>query len=154
MLEKIITGGQTGADRAALDAVMESRFPIGGNCPAGRMAEDGIINHLYPLDEIEGGYESRTQKNVADSDGTAIFYEENLFGGTEQTLDFCLELKKPHILIDIDLLDMDEAANRVSSFITDYRIRVLNVAGPRLSHCPSIYNYVKDALKGVINKSI
>lgn len=74
MLTKIISGGQTGADRAALDAGIESDFPIGGSCPSGRMAEDGPINNEYKLIEIEGGYRKRTKKNVADSDGTAIFY--------------------------------------------------------------------------------
>jgi len=154
MLAKIISGGQTGADRAALDAGMESRFPIGGSCPAGRMAEDGIIDLRYPLDEMEGGYESRTKKNVEDSDGTAIFYEGFLHGGTDKTLDFCIELKKPYILVDIDLLGPDEAVNKVTSFISDYRIRVLNVAGPRQSQCPSIYSYVKITMQGVITQSM
>ena len=153
MLAKIISGGQTGADRAALDAGMESSFPIGGNCPAGRKAEDGIIDLRYPLDEMNGGYESRTLKNVVDSDGTAIFYEGYLHGGTEKTLDFCKESAKPYILIDIDLLGLDEAANKVTAFISDYNIRVLNVAGPRQSQCPSIYKYVKIAMNGVIAKS-
>ncbi len=153
MLAKIISGGQTGADRAALDAGMESGFPIGGSCPAGRLAEDGPIDLKYPLEEIEGGYESRTRKNVEDSDGTAIFYEGNLHGGTEKTVAFCIDLAKPHKMIDIDLVPVDVAIHEVLSFVADYKIRVLNVAGPRQSHCPSIYTYVKHTIHGAITKS-
>jgi hypothetical protein len=153
MLAKIISGGQTGADRAALDAGKESGFPIGGSCPAGRMAEDGPIDFSYPLEEIEGGYEARTRKNVEDADGTVIFFEGYLHGGTEKTVAFCKELAKPCALIDIDLVPVDVAPDKVLSFVADHKIRVLNVAGPRQSHCPSIYPYVKHTMHRLIAKS-
>jgi len=153
MLVKIISGGQTGADRAALDAGMESGFPVGGCCPAGRMAEDGPIDLRYPLKEIEGGYESRTKRNVEDADGTVVFYEGYLHGGTEKTVNFCKESAKPHTIIDIDLAGVDAAIHKILSFVDDYKIRVLNVAGPRQSHCPYIYRYVKNTIQRVIAKS-
>lgn len=146
MLSKVISGGQTGADRAALDAGLEANFPIGGNCPAGRMAEDGPISSEYDLTEIEGGYRQRNKKNVADSDGTAIFYSSYLKGGTEVTALFCMNQKKPYKLIDIELIDAEKAAETLDRFITDFEIRVLNVAGPRASGCPEIYEYVKQAI--------
>ncbi len=95
MLSKVISGGQTGADRAALDAALDLGFPIGGSCPVGRMAEDGPINDAYTLTEIGGGYRQRTKQNVIDSDGTAIFYESYLQGGTEATVLFCIRQGKP-----------------------------------------------------------
>jgi len=154
MLLKIISGGQTGADRAALDAGIEIRFPVGGSCPFERMAEDGPIDPRYPLDEIEGGYEVRTKKNVENSNGTVVFYDSYLHGGTEKTVAFCIELEKPYKLIDIDVVCIDVAVNKIVSFVSDYKILVLNVAGPRQSSCPSIYNYVKNTIQLVITKSI
>lgn len=153
MLSKIISGGQTGADRAALDAGIESSFHVGGSCPSGRMAEDGPISSRYPLDEVEGGYETRTRKNVENADGTVVFYESYLHGGTEKTVAFCIELEKAYKLIDIGVVDIDVAADLLVSFIADQRIQVLNVAGPRLSNCPSVYAYVKNTIQLVIAKS-
>jgi hypothetical protein len=153
MLEKIISGGQTGADRAALDAALASEFPTGGSCPVGRMAEDGPIDPSYLLTEIGGGYRARTKKNVEDSDGTVIFYDCYLQGGTEQTVAFCIKAGKPYKLIDIDLVNIDIAANKTLQFVSDHKIKVLNVAGPRLSGCPAIYDFVKNTIKVVISKS-
>lgn len=153
MLGKIISGGQTGADRAALDAAMESHFPIGGSCPVGRMAEDGSIHPRYLLEEIAGGYKARTKKNVEDSDGTLIFYHCYLQDGTEQTVVFCIEAGKPYKLIDIDIVTIDAAVNQILSFVNDYSIATLNVAGPRHSSCSSIYDFVKESVKIAIQKT-
>lgn len=153
MLCKIISGGQTGADRAALDAGMECRFSIDGSCPEGRMAEDGPIDIRYPLNEIKGGYLERTQKNVMDSDATVVFYASSPEGGTEQTLLYCIKKEKPYKLIDIDLVNIDVASDKVVSFIHHHKVRVLNVAGPRMSDCPGIYAYVKRVIKKTIKKS-
>ncbi|WP_036243256.1 putative molybdenum carrier protein [Methylobacter luteus] len=153
MLNKIVSGGQTGADRAALDAGIESGFPVGGYCPVGRLAEDGEIDVKYPLTELGGGYRQRTRKNVEDSHGTAIFYESELQGGTEQTVVFCIKSGKPYKLIDISLVDRDSAAKTIRDFIDSHHIAVLNVAGPRLSSCPAIYGYVKEVIKNALKKS-
>ena len=152
MLKKIISGGQTGADRAALDAARQSGFPIGGSCPAGRAAEDGVISDLYPLTEIEGGPGERTRKNVIDADGTVIFHEGRLFGGTALTLDVSVVEEKPHRVIDIGSTDPTEAEEIVAEFIEECSIGVLNVAGPRASECPDVYDYVKQVISEVLRR--
>ncbi|NIO41939.1 MAG: hypothetical protein GTO41_18270, partial [Burkholderiales bacterium] len=98
---KVVTGGQTGVDRGALDAALELNIQCGGWCPEGRLAEDGPIPEIYPLQELAGGdYRDRTRKNVVDSDGSAIIYFGEIEGGTESTLDDCVQLAKPYQLID------------------------------------------------------
>lgn len=150
MLKKIISGGQTGADRAALDAALATGFPAGGSCPAGRMAEDGPIAAPYPLIEIAGGYLERTQRNVEDADGTVVFYHRDLQGGSKQTVAFCIEIGKPYQLIEIASLQIAHAAEQVLAFIDEFAIQVLNVAGPRHSDCPAMYPYVKAVIERVI----
>ncbi|MFC6671530.1 YpsA SLOG family protein [Marinobacterium aestuariivivens] len=150
MLEKIISGGQTGADRAALDAALEAGFPAGGCCPVGRKAEDGTIDARYPLQEIGGGYRARTRRNVEDADGTAIFYSSTPSGGTELTLLFCIKTGKPYKLIDIDLVTPERAAQLLAVFAGGAGIATLNVAGPRHSGCPAVYAFVKDSVSRLI----
>lgn len=154
MLSKIISGGQTGADRAALDAGLELGFPIGGSCPAGRMAEDGPISSVYNLTEIGGGYRQRTRQNVVDADGTAIFYRSYVRGGTEATVLFCIRQGKPYKLIDIELVEPDHAAKLLMDFVREFNIATLNVAGPRSSGCAGIYDYVKRAVSLLVQQSI
>ncbi len=149
-LTTIISGGQTGADRAALDAALEASFPCGGYCPKDRLAEDGPIDMKYPLIEIHGGYSQRTRKNVIESDGTVIFYHRRPTGGTEQTLMFCIRTRKPYQLIDIDLTDPETAAQKTIEFISEYSVRTLNVAGPRAGNCPGIYRFVKTVIGRII----
>lgn len=107
------------------------------------MAEDGPIHPRYPLREISGGYRARTKRNVEDAAGTAIFYQRYLVGGTEQTLAFCIELGRPYKLIDIDMVSVEVAISKLQTFIGDYDVQVLNVAGPRTSDCPAIYDFVR-----------
>jgi hypothetical protein len=153
MLSMVISGGQTGADRAALDAGLEAAFPIGGSCPVGRMAEDGPISHTYTLTEIGGGYRQRTKQNVVDSDGTAIFYESYVRGGTEATVMFCIRQGKPYKLIDIEIVEPDRAAELIIDFVREFKVDILNVAGPRSSSCSKIYGYVKQVVSLVIQES-
>jgi hypothetical protein len=153
MLKKVVSGGQTGADRAALDAGLELAFPVGGFCPKGRVAEDGLIADIYPLVEIQGGYRQRTRANVKASDGTVIFYESMVYGGTEQTLLFCIKAKKPYKLIDISLVGWEKAVTDIEAFIDKFAIETLNVAGPRASGCLTIYDYVKTVVVKVIQEN-
>lgn len=153
VLLTIISGGQTGADRAALDAGLESGFPIGGSCPAGRMAEDGPIDSAYSLTEMDGGYRQRNKQNVADADGTAIFYESNVSGGTQATMVFCIRQNKPYKLIDIEVVEPARAAKVLRNFLHEFNVSTLNVAGSRSSRCPGVYDYVKQVISLVIQQS-
>lgn len=139
---RIVSGGQTGVDRAALDAALAAGAPCGGWCPGGRRAEDGPIDARYPLAEIPGaGYIERTRANVADSDGTVILYSGPLEGGSLQTQRFCIELNKPCLLIASETSDPQHAAAEIANFVATHHIQTLNVAGPRASKQPQIYEY-------------
>ena len=138
-LGKIVSGGQTGVDRGALDAALAAAFPCGGWCPEGRSAEDGPLAARYPLTELPGaGYLERTLQNVIDSDGTAILHAGALEGGTRQTLDCCTRHGRPCLVIDASTASATAAAERMGSFVARHGIAVLNVAGPRESQRPGI----------------
>jgi Circularly permutated YpsA SLOG family len=133
-LHKIISGGQTGVDRGALDAALAAEFSFGGWCPANRAAEDGPIPARYPLIPLaRGGYPERTRQNVLDSDGTAILFHDVLGGGTLLTLNLCKREGKPHVVIDASKASESEAAAEIARFVEEHEIHVLNVAGPRAS---------------------
>ncbi len=139
---KIVSGGQTGVDRAALDAAQKLGLSCGGWCAEGRMAEDGPIPERYPLRILPGAdYRARTRANVADSDGSLIIYFEQPEGGTALTLRFCLELGKPFKLVDAAEILVPQAARTLHRFVERHKIRVLNVAGPRASQSPKAYAY-------------
>jgi len=143
-----MSGGQTGVDRAALDVALSHGIESGGWCPAGRLDEDGRIPDRYPVKELEeGSYAERTLKNVKDSDGTLIIYFETLRGGTEQTVRFCVEERRPHKLINAAKIPAERAAKLVAEFAHDNRIDVLNVAGPRQSEWPAGYDYTSRTLE-------
>jgi hypothetical protein len=133
-LEKIISGGQTGVDRGALDAALAARFPCGGWCPQGRQAEDGTIPDRYSVTELPGAhYLERTRQNVIDSDGTLVIHFTELTGGTLKTVQFCEQLMKPVLVLDGSAVDPDIAASKAAAFVLEQGIRTLNVAGPRES---------------------
>ncbi len=139
---KLISGGQTGVDRAALDIGLKFNLVIGGWCPEGRMAEDGSIPSFYPLTELPSGdYNARTRKNVLDSDGTLIIFFDSLAGGTELTYHFCLEFEKPYLLINAEREAVPQAAETLKTFIQNQNISTLNVAGPRASEAENGYRY-------------
>ncbi len=145
---KIISGGQTGVDRAALDAAIAQGVDVGGWCPEGRMAEDGPIPAYYPLQVLPGaGYRKRTERNVINSDGTAIIYFSELSGGTKLTLNFCVKHGKPYVLLCGEMLDVASATSKLIAFVTRHDIQILNVAGPRASGEPRAYPYTKRVLE-------
>jgi hypothetical protein len=150
---KIISGGQTGVDRAALDAAIKRGLECGGWCPAGRCDEFGRIPDYYPLKELQaGGFAERTLQNVRDSDGTLVIYWENLGGGTELTVRFCLAEQRSHKLIDAAQVPAAEAATLIADFVAGESISVLNVAGPRETEWGGGYDFAFAALDGFLTK--
>lgn len=147
---KIISGGQSGTDRAAFDFALAHNIPCGGWCPAGRQAEDGIIPDKYPLKETASSDPSeRTVLNVNGSDGLLIIYCSELDDGSRQTLDFAKEEKKPVYLINQeDVLNPEE----FMLWLDVNKIRVLNVAGPRESNDAGVYDYALRVLGSLLSK--
>jgi hypothetical protein len=138
----VISGGQTGVDRGALDAALSLGVPCGGWCPAGRAAEDGVIPARYPVMALrDAGYDERTAKNVEDSDGTLIIAFGRASGGTARTIDVCRRLDRPHLIMDATSVTFEEAVCRAVRFVREEDIRRLNVAGPRASGEPRGYEY-------------
>ena len=140
---KIVSGGQTGVDRAALDWAMTNKVPHGGYCPAGRRAEDGPIDERYQLTETETPkYSIRTRLNVEHSDATLIISPDPPVGGTLLTLELARKAGKPVLLVNPR--DRSDSHLLIRSFIQDHKVGILNVAGPRASSSPKIY---EDTLK-------
>jgi hypothetical protein len=135
-LAKLVSGGQTGVDRAALEVALQLGIPCGGWCPRGRRAEDGTIPARYPLAETpDTRYPQRTAWNVRDSDGTLVLHAGPPRGGTALTLRVARRQGKPLLAVD---LDDDPDAAVVAEWITRSGIQLLNVAGPRESESPGI----------------
>lgn len=140
LIEKIVSGGQTGADRAALDWAIQRGVAHGGWCPKGRLAADGPLPGHYLLRETEStGYRQRTKLNVRDSDATLIFNTGVLDGGTLQTAYFAQTLGKPHLVVQLDELAQESVVRRLRVWLTEGQFGVLNVAGPREEKRPGIY---------------
>ncbi|MDC0273471.1 MAG: putative molybdenum carrier protein [Planctomycetaceae bacterium] len=132
-----ISGGQTGTDRGMLDACLDLDFPCGGWCPQGRLAEDGPIDSKYPLEVLPGaGYPERTRENVLDSDGTIILFREELTGGTKSTQKLVRSRRKPYLLLDLEQIELEEAAETSSEMIFEKGLWRINISGPRGSEWP------------------
>jgi hypothetical protein len=144
LVEKIISGGQTGVDRGALEAAIELGIPHGGWCPLGRLAEDGAIDPRYQLRETDSPeYHVRTRQNVIDSDATLILHRGPIAGGTDLTRRLALEHGRPILLVDLaEPVDYDS----FRSWLQTHSIRTLNIAGPRQSTCPGITEKTRDVL--------
>jgi len=146
--QKVISGGQTGVDRAALDAALALGIPVGGYCPRGRRAEDGPIATSYPLTEtVSADYPERTARNVREADGTLILTLGAPSGGTTLTRELAERHGKPCLVIDLSQ-PADMNATRI--WIARHGIRTLNVAGPRESSRPGIYGQARDFLQRVL----
>ncbi len=147
-VRKIVSGGQSGVDRAALDAAIGSGIPCGGWCPRNRYAEDGPIGERYPLTETPSADTAqRTEWNVRDSDGTLVLARGEPSGGTALTIRFARALGRPFLVVD---LPEAGGPGRVRRWIRENRIGVLNVAGPRESRCPGIYAEASAFLRTVL----
>ncbi len=140
----LISGGQTGVDRGALDAAMELGIPHGGWCPRGRLAEDGTIPERYQLRESHSSeYPVRTEQNVLQSDATLILCRGSPTGGTELTLRLAQQHGRPHFVVDLDRAPDPTAVRR---WLEEQRVERLNVAGPRDSQFPGIGTLAREFL--------
>lgn len=151
---KIISGGQTGADRAALDVAIELGMEYGGVIPKGRLAEDGTIDPVkYPnlIELSTASYVARTRKNVQDANATLAFTDGILKEGTKRTVEFAKECGKQYLHIDLKKVTSEQAANEIVEWLEKVKPDVLNVAGPRESGFPGIYSKVHEVLKKVFD---
>lgn len=138
---KIVSGGQTGVDQAALDVAIFFEMEHGGWCPKGRRSETGIIPDTYQLKELDSrDYSVRTEQNVVDSDGTLILFLGQLSGGTGLTRKFALKHKRPVYCVDLgqDQSGETELTNNMLNWLRENNITTLNVAGPRASSAAGI----------------
>ncbi|MCK4678633.1 MAG: putative molybdenum carrier protein [Bacteroidales bacterium] len=146
-ISKIISGGQTGVDRAALDFSLKNNIVCGGFCPKERKAEDGTISDKYPLIETSSSnYAFRTEKNVQVCDGTLIFYHKTLDRGTSLTLKLLKKHHKPFFEID---LSCESDKKLIVEWLINHQIKILNISGPRESHCPGIYEMTLKMLEKI-----
>jgi len=148
-LAKIVSGGQTGVDRAALDAALAAGLDCGGWCPRGRRAEDGAIPEIYPLTETdEETYVARTRRNVEDSDGTLVFaWGGAPSGGTRLTVEHARRIGRPHLVVDLHRPSLA----RIERWLAGRGIRVLNVAGPRESSRPGSYAAARSLMDELVS---
>jgi len=155
VISKIISGGQTGADRAALDFAIKIEIPHGGWIPKGRLAEDGPLPSTYKLKEMRTkSYSKRTEQNVIDSDATLILSHGKLTGGSKLTQEFADKHKKPCLHIDLKETPEFEAAEQVLKWTLKNRIAILNVAGSRASKDPDIYKATIDLLEAFYHLAV
>jgi len=145
---KIVSGGQTGVDRAALNTAIRLSIDHGGWCPRGRGAEDGVIDKRYRLNETDSSaYSERTRLNVRDSDGTLILTSGPLTGGTALTAEVAREYNKPLLILS---LEQPPATRSFAEWIEHHRIKCLNVAGPRASKEPEVERQAEEYLLGLL----
>lgn len=156
-VQQIVSGGQTGVDRAALDIAIRYNIPHGGWCPKGRLAEDGTLPPQYNLEETDSAtWDERTRLNIRDSDATLVLINAlpvRVTDGTQLTISEAKRINKPLLVIDIPhsvILDnqkllhlnhMDAVVAYVSNWLLKYKVKTLNIAGPRASQCPDIYQH-------------
>jgi hypothetical protein len=141
MIKKIISGGQTGVDRAALDAAIKLSIDHGGWIPQGRLTESGPLPPEYQLKETRSSsYAERTVKNVLDADGTLIISRGPLTGGSEYTRETAVKHQRPWLHIDLNNKAAFQAATEINNWILDNKIEILNIAGPRASKDAKIYH--------------
>lgn len=151
MVKKIMSGGQTGADRAALDVALHCGIEHGGSIPKGKRAENGVVHPIYQLDELSTtSYPKRTEKNIMDSDGTLILSHGRLTGGSALTRRLAEQHKKPVLHVDLSKFSRFDAVSMVKKWIERNNVEVLNVAGSRGSKDPLIYRETVELLCGVL----
>lgn len=152
MVERIVSGGQTGVDRAALDTALLLGIPSGGWCPRGRKAEDGPIDARYPLRETPSAdYPERTEWNVRDSDGTLVLTRGRPSGGTAFTIALARRHGRPLLVLD---LEQGPDPSEVQRWTETSEVAILNIAGPRESQQPGIQDEARRFLEEALGSSV
>ena len=150
---KIISGGQTGADRAALDFAMRHNIPHGGWIPKGRLTEAGPLAPKYQLKEMPTGeYPKRTEQNVLNADGTLIVSRGKLTGGSALTQALAARHRKPCLHVNMDTVSVENAAELIGTWISKEGVEILNVAGPKASTDPGIYDTTLKLLEALFDQ--
>ncbi len=153
MITQIVSGGQTGVDRAALEAACALGLPCGGWVPRGRRAEDGRVPSRYAMRETESaGYPQRTRYNVRDSDATLILNRGAPSGGTALTIACAENLRRPCMVVDLESAGETATRDAVRAWLRRHRVRILNVAGPRESTAPGIADEAYGFLRAVLEE--
>jgi hypothetical protein len=158
----IVSGGQTGVDRAALDVAIKLKIAHGGWCPYERIAEDGIIPKLYNLREASAPtleekadpdaiYKKRTELNAKDSDGTLIIINADPIGGTLYTVDMLIKYNKPYLIFN---LKDNPCVDDIAKWVVENKIGKLNIAGPRESQSPGIYKISSHVIEQLVTHSL
>ncbi len=152
IVTRVISGGQTGADRGALDAAANLGLPHGGFCPKGRLAEDGVIPERYPLEETPSAeYEERTRRNVEAADATVVFSHGRPKGGSAFTVSCAETLGRPVLVLDLIASSSFSACLVLDEFVRKHRPRTLNVAGSRESRAPGIAESTREIVRRVLS---
>ncbi len=150
MIEKIISGGQTGVDRAALDVAMAMGLQCGGWCPAGRAADDGPIPERYPLQEVRNiDHTVRTGANVRDSDATLMLNRGLLQGGTAYAVETAKHMDRPVMVVD---LEAPPAMDMIVAWLQQHKVRVLHIGGPREVSRPGIYEQARAFVEALLTR--
>ena len=149
---QVISGGQTGADRAGIDAAIDLGIPYGGSIPAGRKTEDGTLPERYDkIIELKSkSYPVRTEKNVVDADATLIFTYNKMGAGSALTVKMAEKHHKPYLHINLEMKQDSEAVKIITKWLDKTKPQVLNIAGSRESTSCGIYNRVFNILKDVL----
>jgi len=152
MLKKIISGSQTGVNRAALDVALDKSIPCGGWCPKGRLAEGGSLSKKYPIVESKSSDDRiATELNILEGDGTLILTWGRPTGGTAMAGIITKRRGKPFLIIDLkEMYDIEKTIKETLNWIEEKRIEILNITGPRESRCPGIYRDAKELIEKLI----
>ncbi len=145
---RIVTGGQTGADRGALQAALDRGVPCGGWCPDGRQAEDGEIPAFFPVRELPGGdYAERTVRNARDADAICVVRFGETDPGSKLATAACRREDKPYLYLDAHETEADDAAMQLLEFVKSNNVKTLNVSGPRASLHPAAEAWTRAVLR-------
>lgn len=151
MIQKIVVGGQAGAEIAAAEAAISCGVPYGGWLPKGRKTENGPVPEKYTeFKTVDGGYAVRTEQNIINSDGTLIFTYAKLCPSNDSTLPKKIATQHNRPFLIVDLASGKNPASKIADWIIEWDIHILNVTGEKASKAPGIYDQVKNIISNLL----